>query len=50
MISSKEKETRLRLCDSNKKRIPFIKEQLRKKIPTPWFDLTAKELNRYALD
>lgn len=41
------KETRLRLCDANKKRLPFIKEQLRKKVPTPWSTLTEKDLNRY---
>lgn len=44
MVSSKE--TRLRLCDTDKKRLPFIKEQLRKKVHTPWSTLTEKELNR----
>lgn len=47
MVSSKE--MRLRLCDPNKKRLPLIKEQLRKKVITPWFDLTEKELNRCVL-
>ncbi|XP_037041860.1 uncharacterized protein LOC119078442 [Bradysia coprophila] len=37
---------RLRLCDPNKYRLPFIKEQLRKKVPNPWYALTERELNR----
>lgn len=44
MVTSNE--TRLRLCDPNKKRIPLIKETLRKKVPIPWFGLTQKQLNR----
>lgn len=47
MVSSNE--IRLRLCDPNKKRIPFIKEQLRKKVTRPWFSLSQQELSRYEL-
>lgn len=47
MVSSNE--TRFRLCDSNKRKLPLIKEELRKRVPTPWFALTEKELNRYVI-